>query len=86
VRWAGEPDVLLKLEPTNKWLMNAVKIGDTPELTPDGLCLNSSLKSSLRERCALPCGSTEVVWPLADMVTVSPKVEGGIFGGQHASC
>ncbi len=27
VRWAGEPDVLLKLEPSNKWLMNAVKIG-----------------------------------------------------------
>ena len=28
VRWAGEPDVLLKLEPSNKWLMNAVKIGE----------------------------------------------------------
>lgn len=27
IRWAGEPDVLLKLEPSNKWLLNAVKIG-----------------------------------------------------------
>jgi len=58
--------------------MNAVKIGDTPELTPDGLCLNSSLEVP-SERCALLCGSTKVVWPLADMVTVSPKVKGGDF-------
>ncbi|CAL8462063.1 g1594 [Coccomyxa elongata] len=27
VRWAGEPDVLLKLEPSTKWITNAVKIG-----------------------------------------------------------
>ncbi|CAK0771570.1 hypothetical protein CVIRNUC_003873 [Coccomyxa viridis] len=27
VRWAGEPDVLLKLEPSSKWLLNAVRIG-----------------------------------------------------------
>lgn len=27
MRWAGEPDVLLKLEPSTKWILNAVKIG-----------------------------------------------------------
>ena len=27
IRWAGEPDVLLKLEPSTKWITNAVKIG-----------------------------------------------------------
>ena len=36
VRWAGEPDVLLKLEPSNKWLMNAVKIGEIVMRSPDG--------------------------------------------------
>ncbi len=38
VRWAGEPDVLLKLEPSNKWLMNAVKIGETVMHSPDDSC------------------------------------------------
>ncbi len=40
VRWAGEPDVLLKLEPSNKWLMNAVKIGevDCTHLMACALC------------------------------------------------
>ena len=27
VRWAGEPDVLLKLEPSTKWITHAIKIG-----------------------------------------------------------
>jgi len=27
LRWAGEPDIVLKLEPTNKWVMNALRLG-----------------------------------------------------------
>ena len=34
VRWAGEPDVLLKLEPSSKWLLNAVKIGKSLHIWP----------------------------------------------------
>ena len=46
VRWAGEPDVLLKLEPSNKWLMNAVKIGVLqPRLVVLQLCSGSLLSS-----------------------------------------
>ena len=32
IRWAGEPDVLLKLEPSTKWITNAIKIGPQASL------------------------------------------------------
>ena len=34
MRWAGEPDVLLKLEPSSKWLLNAVRIGKHLHIQP----------------------------------------------------
>jgi hypothetical protein len=36
VRWAGEPDVLLKLEPSTKWITHAIKIGARHLLRSEG--------------------------------------------------
>lgn len=47
MRWAGEPDVLLKLEPSSKWLLNAVRIGKHLHIQPHMLLQSSGTAINL---------------------------------------
>ena len=60
MRWAGEPDVLLKLEPSSKWLLNAVKIGKHLHIRPHMLLQSAGTATNVLCR---PCLSLDMQPP-----------------------